>query len=148
MNKEPTPPNQTTTFTIPADKIKITGAHVNFSLYANGAKTGDLCMTQAEFRQFEAVVLDPRIYSNQFDLGMMISKHHNMMARGWKMLSVERMKFWQQDRHGYQQNINDAGDFPFAVAKKQVDESNIAHHSEESKLVGAEELLIYHPTPD
>ena len=92
MTNEKQQPNQRTTFTIPLDKVKITGAHVHFALYANGAKTGDLCMSQAEFKIFEATICDENRHSNQFDLGMMISEHHNMMRAGWKRVCIERYK--------------------------------------------------------
>lgn len=148
MNQEKKQPKQQTVFTIPADKIKITGEHVYFALYANGAKTGDLCMSQPEFKIFQTVVLDDTLHANNFDLGMRISELHNFKRAGWKILSMEHLKFWNRSKIGYARNVQDAGDFSFELAKEVVEESNKALHSEESKLVGAEELLIYHPSTD
>lgn len=145
-NQKATQPD--TLFTIPADKVKITGAHVYFALYANGAKVGDLCMTQAEFKMFEATVCDDTMHERNFELASTLSKHFNMMEKGWKVLCIEKMLFWKNGHAGYQQNIKDAGDFSYEKAKKIVDKNNEHIHDESAKIVGAEELLIYHPTPD
>lgn len=138
-------PNKETFFTIKVKKT--TDAHVEFNLYANGAKTGDLVMSEAEFQIFKATVCDDTMHCNNFELGMMISELHNLKRAGWKVLSLGRLKYWSVG-HGYTQHINNAGDFNFEKAKKIVEGANIALHSDYAKMLGAEELLIYHPSQD
>ena len=133
-------------FTIPPDKVKIKGGHVSFALYANGALTGDLCMTQAEFKCFQATIVEEDRHSNNLRLGMKVGEHFAMRSKGWKILNVERLKFWKRSENGYVQNIEDAGDFSFEAATKIVTEANIANHSPNSKRMGAEELLVYVPS--
>ncbi len=135
-------------FTIPLDKVKINGDQVYFELYANGELAGGLIMTQAEFKCFQATIVDDERYSNNVQLGMIVGEHVSMIQRGWKILSVERMKFWKKSGFGYEQKIKKAGDFSFEEALKIVREANVALHSEPSKILGAEEILVYSPSED
>lgn len=137
-----------TLFRIDPDTFKINDGKVSFSLYVRDEHVGNLTMTDPQYECFKGSLVNGDIFAATRHIGEVYGLYRNLMKSGWKMLSVERMKFWTKGRFGYEQNINDAGDFSFAEAKTQVDESNIALHDESAKLVGAEELLIYHPTQD
>ncbi len=136
-------PEQKTVFTV--DKIESKGAHVHFSLYANGAKTGDLVMTKAEYKLFQASLLDPSIHTNTLEVGKMIGHYQVLVHSGWRVLSLERLMYWKNKYGGYVHSLKEAGDFTVWDAIDIANDANVALHSDRAKKMGAEELLVYVP---